>query len=57
MAFFQHCWRVVEADVMAFFEEFSKHCNFEKSLNVSFMSIVSGSPFHLDGNIGENSYL
>ena len=30
MAFFQHCWRVVAADVFAVFEEFHKYCKFEK---------------------------
>ena len=30
MAFFQHCWRVVAADMFAVFEEFHKYCKFEK---------------------------
>ena len=38
MVFFQQCWWVVEVDVMAFFEEFREHCQFEKSLNASFSS-------------------
>ena len=26
MAFYHHCWRVVEKDVLAVFEEFFQHC-------------------------------
>ena len=41
MAFFQKCWRTVEADVMAFFgggaHEFGK---FERSLNATFISLI-----------------
>jgi hypothetical protein len=40
MAFFQHCWRVVEVDVMAVFEEFHEFCTFEKSLNATFLSLI-----------------
>ena len=40
MVFFQQCWWVVEVDVMAFFEEFHEHCQFEKSLNASFSSLL-----------------
>ena len=29
IAFFHHCWRVVERDVLAVFEEFYQHCKFE----------------------------
>ena len=40
MAFFQHCWRVVAADVFAVFEEFHKYCKFKKSLNSSFIALI-----------------
>ena len=40
MAFYHHCWRVVEKDVLAVFEEFFQHCKFEKSLNATFMALI-----------------
>uniref|UniRef100_A0A2N9EU99 ubiquitinyl hydrolase 1 n=1 Tax=Fagus sylvatica TaxID=28930 RepID=A0A2N9EU99_FAGSY len=40
MAFFQHCWRVVEADVLAVFDEFHEFCSFEKSLNATFLALI-----------------
>ena len=40
MAFFHHCWRVVESDVLAVFEEFFQHCKFEKSLNATFLVLI-----------------
>ena len=40
MAFFHRCWRVVERDVLAVFEEFYQHCKFEKSLNATFIALV-----------------
>ena len=40
MAFFHHCWRVVERDVLATFEEFYQHCKFEKSLNATFIVLI-----------------
>ena len=40
MAFFHHCWRVVERDVLAVFEEFYHHCKFEKSLNATFIALI-----------------
>ena len=40
MAFYQHCWRVVEKDVLAVFEEFFHYCKFEKSLNATFIVII-----------------
>jgi hypothetical protein len=40
MAFFQKCWQVVEADVMAFFGEVFEYCKFEKSLNATFISLI-----------------
>ena len=38
MAFYHHCWRVVEKDVLA--EEFFQHCKFEKSLNATFIALI-----------------
>ena len=40
MAFYQHCWRVVEKDVLVVFVEFFHHCMFEKSLNVTFIVLI-----------------
>ena len=40
MAFFHHCWRVVERDVLAVFEEFYQHNKFEKSLNATFIALI-----------------
>jgi hypothetical protein len=40
MAFSQKCWRVVEKDVMDFFDEIYDHCQFERSLNASFITLI-----------------
>ena len=40
MAFYHHCWRVVEKDVLAVFEEFFQHCKFEKSFNATFIALI-----------------
>ena len=40
LAFFHHCWRVVEGDVLAVFEEFYLHSKFEKSLNATFIALI-----------------
>jgi exonuclease III len=40
MGFFQKCWNVVEADVLAVFEEFHEFCAFEKSLNATFLALI-----------------
>ncbi|KAL0011411.1 hypothetical protein SO802_006519 [Lithocarpus litseifolius] len=40
MAFFQQCWRIVEQDVLAVFEEFYHHSKFEKSLNATFIALI-----------------
>ena len=40
IAFFHHCWRVVERDVLAVFEEFYQHYKFEKSLNATFITLI-----------------
>ena len=41
MAFYHHCWKVVEKDVLAVFEEFFHHCKFEKSLNATFIALIT----------------
>ena len=41
MTFYHHCWRVVEKDVLAVFEEFFQYCKFEKSLNATFIALIS----------------
>ena len=41
MAFYHHCWRVVENDVLAVFEKFYQHSKFEKSLNATFIALGS----------------
>ena len=40
MAFLQKCWSVVEKDVMAFFDNFHRSLEFERSLNASFLSSI-----------------
>ena len=40
LAFYHHCWGVVEKDVLAVFEEFYQHSRFEKSLNVTFIALI-----------------
>ena len=40
MTFFHNCWRVVESDVLAVFEEFYHISTFEKSLNATFIALI-----------------
>ena len=40
MAFYHHCWRVLEKDVLAVFEEFFQRCKFEKSLKATFIALI-----------------
>ena len=40
MAFFHHRWRVVEKDVLTVFKEFCQYSKFEKSLNITFITLV-----------------
>ena len=40
MAFYHHCWRVLEKDVLAVFEEFFQSCKFKKSLNATFIALI-----------------
>ena len=39
-AFYHHCKKVVEKDVLVVFEEFFQHCKFEKSLNATFIALI-----------------
>jgi hypothetical protein len=41
MAFYLHCWRVVEADLLAVFADFHYQGELEKSLNASFIALIS----------------
>ena len=41
MAFYHHCWGVVERDALAVFEVFYQHSKFEKSLNATFITLIS----------------
>ena len=40
IAFYYHCWRVVESDVLVVFEKFYQHSKFEKSLNGTFIALI-----------------
>jgi hypothetical protein len=40
IAFYLHCWRVVEADLLAFFANFHYQGELEKSLNASFIALI-----------------
>ena len=40
LAYYYHCWRVVENNVLAVFEEFFQHCKFEKSLNATLIALI-----------------
>ena len=40
MAFSHHYWRVVESDILAFFDEFYDYGKFEKSLNALFIALI-----------------
>ena len=40
MAFFHHCWSVVEKDIMDVFDFFHRHSMFERSLNASFLTLT-----------------
>jgi hypothetical protein len=41
MAFFQKYWAVLKQDIMAVFSEFHNSCQFERSLNATFVSLIS----------------
>uniref|UniRef100_A0A2N9GUF6 Reverse transcriptase domain-containing protein n=1 Tax=Fagus sylvatica TaxID=28930 RepID=A0A2N9GUF6_FAGSY len=40
LAFFQQCWNVVWAEVLAVCQEFHEYCHFERSLNATFVSLI-----------------
>ncbi len=40
LAFFQNCWSVVRTDVLAICHEFHVHCQFERSLNATFVALI-----------------
>jgi hypothetical protein len=40
MAFFQKCWAVLKPDIMAVFSEFHNSCQFKRSLNATFVSLI-----------------
>ena len=40
MAFSHHYWRVLESDILAFFDEFYDYGKFEKSLNALFIALI-----------------
>lgn len=44
LAFFQHCWVVLRIDVMGVCAEFQKHCQFERSLNATFVALIPKKP-------------
>ena len=41
MAFFQSCWCVLKTKIMAIFHNFHTQAVFEKSLNASFLALIS----------------
>lgn len=40
-AFFQECWDVIKADIKAVFSDFYARGKIEKSLNATFISLIS----------------
>jgi hypothetical protein len=40
LAFFQQCWSVVRSEVVAVCQDFHEHCQFERSLNTTFVSLI-----------------
>ena len=40
MAFFQKCWRVIESDILRFFDEFFEKGMFAYSLNATFVTLI-----------------
>jgi hypothetical protein len=40
LAFFQNCWSIVHNDILAVCQEFHEHCQFERSLNATFVSLI-----------------
>ena len=44
IAFFQHCWQVLQEDIMGFFQEVYEQGQFEKSLNANFIALIPKKP-------------
>ena len=44
LAFFQKCWSVVREDVIAVCQEFHEYCQFERSLNATFVALIPKKP-------------
>uniref|UniRef100_A0A2N9GHU0 Uncharacterized protein n=1 Tax=Fagus sylvatica TaxID=28930 RepID=A0A2N9GHU0_FAGSY len=44
LAFFQNCWSIVRDDVVAVFHDFHEHCQFERSLNATFVALIPKKP-------------
>jgi hypothetical protein len=44
MAFFQACWDVLRVDIMKVFRDFYARGKFERSLNASFINLISKIP-------------
>ena len=40
MAFFQKCWRVIESDILRFFDDFFEKGMFAYSLNATFVTLI-----------------
>ena len=40
MAFFQACWGILKSDIMVMFHHFHVSCQFEKSLNATFIALI-----------------
>ncbi len=40
MVFFHTCWSMLKEDLMAIFHAFHEHGSFERSLNVTFMTLI-----------------
>jgi exonuclease III len=40
MAFFQYCWHIIKADLMAVFQNFHSNGEFERSLNATFLVLI-----------------
>ena len=48
MTFFQQCWRVLENDVLGFFDEFFEKGTFAYSLNATFVTLIPKKPKAVD---------
>jgi len=48
LAFFQDCWDVIKSDFMGVFQDFHTHSKFVKSLNATFIALISKKSVALD---------